>query len=366
MLNSRRISLYLKTLLVLILFIYGCTEKPPVVPDGNAGIRLLVLYDSTGNYNNTLRVSNAKVVITSDYGAMIKYTDKDGMLAVDNIPCANYNISVTANLGNDKNVVLSGRIETLSLKSDSRSNDTIYVKPFSNTGIVFNELYFDAPINNSFYCWDQFIELYNSSDSVQYLDGIQIIRMKSGGLLGAGADEDNDGDVDAVLHISKFPGKPGEKNYPLKPKSFLVLAVDAINHSSFIQGAVDLTHADWEFYNQYSADDIDNPEVPNLLNIQPEMTKDFFMPLDIGVIILANGRDSVWQDGIDINTILDGAEYEGKPGDRKTLDPRVDRGNFVSPPKYSGKSLQRREPGLDSDNGSLDWEIINNPTSGYQ
>jgi hypothetical protein len=130
--------------------------------------------------------------------------------------------------------------------------------------------------------------------------------------------------------------------------------------------ALNLTNADWEFYNPYSPDDIDNPNVPNVENIIPEVTKDFYVGADIGNLVLANGRDPVWQDGIDINTILDGVEYENLPNGRKTLDSRVDKGHIFGAPQYSGKSLQRRTPGMDSNNSTLDWETINHPTPGYQ
>jgi len=88
--------------------------------------------------------------------------------------------------------------------------------------------------------------------------------------------------------------------------------------------------------------------------------------LSSDVIVVSSGVDSVWEDGIDIPTIIDGVEYQSSVSVGKTLDNRVDRGFALSPAKYGGHSLQRREPGSDTNDATLDWEIIPNPTPGYQ
>ncbi|MGE5682605.1 MAG: hypothetical protein ACM34K_17190, partial [Bacillota bacterium] len=79
-----------------------------------------------------------------------------------------------------------------------------------------------------------------------------------------------------------------------------------------------------------------------------------------------DGKDTNWQDGIDISTVIDGMEFKLSASSTKTLDKRVDRGSIVGPSRYSGKSLQRREPGFDSNDTGLDWEILPHPTPGFQ
>ncbi len=82
--------------------------------------------------------------------------------------------------------------------------------------------------------------------------------------------------------------------------------------------------------------------------------------------MIASGVDTVWEDGIDIETILDGVEYQTSGTKRITLDERIDRGWIQSPPKYSGESMQRREKGIDTNDGTLDWKTIPTPTPGWQ
>jgi hypothetical protein len=115
------------------------------------------------------------------------------------------------------------------------------------------------------------------------------------------------------------------------------------------------------------AADIDNPNVPNLINLRSDNTSKFLINLTVDIVALSSGVDSVWTDGIDISNIIDAVEYTGSPATHlKTLDDRIDRGQFQSPPRYSGQSMQRREPGMDTNDGSLDWEIIPHPTPGWQ
>jgi hypothetical protein len=183
---------------------------------------------------------------------------------------------------------------------------------------------------------------------------------------GPGADEGDDGDADGVTYIFQFPGKPGETNYPIYPSTYKVLAVTAINHKNSVAASIDLSRADWEFYNQYSTTDFDNPAVPNLVNIRADRTVDFLISLNSDVIILASGVDANWEDGIDISTVIDGIEYQSSTTSAKTLDARIDKSFALSPPKYSGQSMQRREPGGDSNDGISDWEILPAPTPGAQ
>lgn len=364
----KKILLCLKfiTILLLVFKLTGCSEESHVNPDGNVKVKLNVVWDSLGNGLGKAKIKNAKVVLLSEYGSTIKYTNDNGEVEVNNLPVGTYTISAYSPLKDDNRILLTGILENLNFSSGKEYNETIYVSAHSSNGIVINELYFCGSVNDMFYCWDQYVELFNSSDSTKYLDGCILARMITNGTDGAGTDNDFDGDIDKVLHASKFPGRPGEHNIPFPPKSFLVLAMDAIDHSRSSNNALNLLNADWEFYNQNSSSDIDGPNAGNLINMIPSNTIDFNMPLDVGVLILTDGYDSVLEDGIDINTIIDGVEYDYKLDGSKTLDSRVDKGHFLSPPKYSGKSLQRRQPGLDSNNGLTDWQIIDHPTPGYQ
>ena len=364
--NSRWITIIF---LIIVLFAIGCREEPPVLFDGQGTLEMLALADTT--YIDTIPgfapMKNAKVIIVSEYGIIMHTTDEYGYVRISNLPSASYQISVRQPHPDVPSIMLVGSIKDIIIGADGRvAKDTIFAEQVPASGIVINEIYAGGPLNNIFFFYDQFVELYNYSDSVKFLDGIQIMRV-SGNTegKGPGADEDDDGDIDGVTYIFKFPGNPGEQNYPIFPQQFVVCASTAINHKNTVSTSVDLSKADWEFYNQFSPTDFDNPNVPNLINIRSDRTVDFLINLVSDVIVVADGRDTVWQDGIDISTILDGIQYKSSHTTKKTLDYRVDKSYMLSPPRYSGQSMRRREPGVDTNNGLLDWEIIPVSTPGF-
>ena len=358
--------------LVLLFYLCGCKENPPLVHDGNGIIELKAVWNkSTDSIPDIVPLQNAKVILSSQYGIKIYYAGSDGVLRLNHLPSAIYNIAIRAPHPADPAIILVGAIRGLNILSGQTSTPTDTVKPVSSTGIAINEIYSVGPVNNIFYFYDLFIELYNSSDSVKYLDGMQIMRVSGNnptstppGTKGPGADEYNDGRIWGFTYVYKFPGRPGEKNYPFNPKQFLVLAGDAVDHRKVLSNSIDLSHADWEFYNQFMAADIDNPNVPNLINLRPENTSKFLISLVSDVVTLTSGIDTVWTDGINISNIIDAVQYSSNVNHLKTIDDRLDRGIALYPARYSGKSIQRREPGMDTNDGSLDFEILPAPTPG--
>lgn len=358
-------------MLTIAMGIYQCTENPPTIYDGNGQLEIVAVWDSssTDTMQSVVPMSYAKVIVSSLYGINIKETDNQGKLILSNLPSATYGISVRQSHPLDPNIMIVGSIKEIEVISGSTICDTVFGRPISSTGIAINEIYTVGPVNSIFFYFDQFYELYNASDSIRYLDGVWLMRVSgnSDGK-GPGADEHDDGDIDGVTYAFKFPGYSGEQNHPIYPKQFIVIASDAVDHRTVVSTSIDLSNADWECYNQYSAEDIDNPNVPNLLNMLPHRTQDFRLALVADVFVVTDGRDTVWEDGIDISTVIDGMEFQSMPHPQslKTLDSRIDRGYALSPPRYSGRSLQRREPGVDTNDSSVDFEILPAPTPGRQ
>jgi hypothetical protein len=355
-------------LLVAIAFsLISCNEDPPVVQEGNAKITIYAIGDTSvvNKVPQFVPLKNAKVILSSEYGMIVKYTDSQGKLILQGIPSSTYNISVRLTHPSYQNILLLGNLKNKDIISGKESVDTIKAVQVANTGIAINEIYSAGPVNNLYFFFDQFLELYNYSDEVRYLDGMIVARVSGNNEgKGSGADEGDDGDIDGATYIFKFPGNPGEKNYPFNPKTYLTLAATATNHKKVVSTAVDLSNADWEFYNQYSTTDFDNPNVKNLINIRSDRTVDFLINLVSDVIVVASGVDSRWDDGIDINTLIDGVEYRSSMTATKTLDLRVDKSFTLSAPRYSGKSMQRREPGGDTNDSILDFEVLPAATPG--
>jgi hypothetical protein len=120
------------------------------------------------------------------------------------------------------------------------------------------------------YLFSGYMELYNNSDTVIYLDRK---------VIGHGWDYSRDhanfpctryeefrNDPEGVWsrHFYRFPGNGTD--YPLLPGRTAVVATDALDHTQFATGAVDLSRADFE---TIGPADADNPAVPNMINIAP-------------------------------------------------------------------------------------------------
>ncbi|MBU1095168.1 MAG: DUF4876 domain-containing protein [Bacteroidetes bacterium] len=361
---------YYTIVFLALLLISACKEEGPVNIDGQAEWKIYTIWDrSAYDSNDPFKpLSNAKIVFNYDYGEFSKLTDENGVLKLYNLPSGIYTISVVGSHPEDDNIFLVGNKKEIRIWSGGSYIDTIFTMAVSSSGIAINEVYFAGPVNRIFYFFDQFVELYNSSNEIKYLDGMVLMRVSGNqddGERGPGADENSDGDIDGITYAYQFPGKPGGKEYPFLPKTFLVIASDAVDHRKYVSTSIDLTIADWECYNQYASNESDNVNVPNLLNLFPEKTTDFYISLGSDIVVLATGEDTDLEDGLDIDTIIDGLEYDMNVTSLKTLDDRVDRGRAKAPAKYSGQSIQRKVPGVDTNDGTLDWEILNGTTPGY-
>jgi hypothetical protein len=355
--------------LVILFYVCGCRENPPVVHDGNGIIELKTLWNkSKDSIPDLVPLQNAKVILSSQYGMQIYYTGSDGFLRLNHLPSSVYSISIRAPHPDDRAIILVSAVRDVNIESGKTSTPTIIAKPVASSGISINEIYSVGPMNNIFYFYDLFIELYNSSDSVKYLDGMLFMRVShsNGNGLGPGGDWYHNGKMQGITYIYKFPGKAGERNYPFNSKQFLVLAGDAVDHRKVVSTSIDLSRADWEFYNQYMAADIDNPNVPNLINLRSDNGTKFLIGLNDDIVAVASGVDTSWTAGIDISSILDAVQFRGNVNLPKYIDDRLDRGIVQAPARYSGKSIQRKEPGMDTNDGSLDWEILPAPTPGRQ
>ncbi len=353
-------------ILIIFIIISGClnNEKMPTNYDGTMNITLQTNFDidslnvkqywtllpveiSTYNYNN-FHYSDS--------------TDSNGIVRFENIPFAEYNININSEIVVDYGtfldtmpIVASG-VYNFNNATDSISTIEV-ISGGSGKGLKINEIYTVGPPNGFHYFYDQYIELYNSSDETKYLDGMVVCRMSSA-VMGN------------VTYMFQFPGIPlTGTEYPVESKEFVVLAHDAYDHKGEIfngKVSIDLSVADWEFVNSKDFGDWDDADVPNLDNVITGNNVDFYINLVSDVIILADGSDVEYIDGLDSASVIDGVEYSSSASHVKDIQSYIDRGfTGVGLQKYSGQSMERKVAGFDTDNSTIDFEIISAPTIGY-
>ena len=350
-------------------------EERPSEPDGANAVRLLAVDTSSVEGTGWEPVSGATIRVSSPTFEFYKVyeTGPTGWAMLDNLPAGVYRISAEK-INQDENYMILGQKE-LSLVYEPHAVDSIFMNYQQSSPLVINEIYYAGCDYAKFYFYDQFIELYNSSSETRYLDGYFLVRTTQ---VAEVIDPEAE-DYALGYYVFAFPGESGvTHDIPIEPGEFVVVAADAIDHSRFGARCVDLSGADWEFFNSLGSD-YDNPAVPNLLPIS-NLTNDFSMNLAHTAVLLSDGTD--WEYGmhfepsvndfkeyvhIPLTTILDGVEYSSNPDSDRYLTIRVDAGFAgVGMARYSGRSVQRRFPGLDSNNSSFDFEIIEPPTPGYQ
>ena len=125
------------------------------------------------------------------------------------------------------------------------------------------------------YLFHMFFELYNNSDRTVFLDGLTFGRVHTFDIdtphtscaQSARFRKDPDGVWARFLH--RFPGGGGQ--YPLAPGDAVVVALDAVDHSVVDPRFPDHSNADFELL---GSGDVDNPDVPNLVEVGLESWPD--------------------------------------------------------------------------------------------
>lgn len=136
---------------------------------------------------------------------------------------------------------------------DGVNSVDVTLKGLKVSPLVFKEIYFcgSKPPTGFSYFRDQFYEIYNNSNEVQYLDGVYFAQLYPTNAtrtlpIWDGGIDDN---VCYAERIWRFPGTGTQ--YPLQPGESVVVAQFAANHQLDIynpNSPVDCSHAEFEFY----------------------------------------------------------------------------------------------------------------------
>jgi hypothetical protein len=381
---------------LLFLFISsGCDtilnlEEKPEVVDRNTNYKIQFT-DATGSMQKLYgspAVPGVSVVVKSNT-TRIEYkfvSDSDGMIYLNNILSDKYIISAVRLLSDEEMEVISGqkldfyklvcsKTGTVDLRADNPETITISMDELKlETPLVISEIYAAGPPGSGLYFHDKYVEVYNQSDSVAYLDGLIIATVYHSSYLGQ--NYVNDPEFVHTKSLWTFPGSG--RDHPIQPGQFVVCAEDAINHTVNAPKSVDLSHVSFEFYKD-DAPDIDNPAVTNMVKIYQSAGNDWLIGGEKGGIVLAQyDTDSLqWFDDqmlIPFTSILDGVEYLDDPTrlDLKVLSPVIDKGATGGISFYTGKTMERilierngRSLLKDENNSSLDFQVYESPTPEY-
>lgn len=195
----------------------------------------------------------------------------------------------------DENIVLSGRIDTLSLLPEQKDSaipvaELLLSKAQSNA-LIIKEIYYvgckgevdkEAGIKQSDkgYSEDQYVILCNNSEETVYLDGLCIGMVDPVNSIESPWMKYTDMKRIPVNNMTwQFPGNG--QDYPLLPGEETIIATNAVDHTSEEYGhanSIDLSKADWGFWDVSLDEQVVSPGVTPMkliLKTSPEWKYSF-------------------------------------------------------------------------------------------
>lgn len=384
--------LQISLLLIFSISIFSCSqivdfESKPVAMERKQVFRIR-LVDQSGYMMSLFgsdAVRNAQVFLKSnllgeEYNLV---TDTNGVVEISGIVSDKYLISASRIMSPDEMELITGyrisnhklmnkTVKIIQLRADAEEIIEVPMDVvIGGSPIVISEIYACGPPGSGLYYHDKYVEVYNQTDSVVYLDGIIVAVVYASSYLGQNYVDDPE-----FVHSKNvwiFPGNGTD--YPLYPGEFAVCAEDAIDHRINAPNSVDLSNVKFEFYKD-DAPDIDNPLVPNMIKIYQSAGNDWLIGGEQGAIVIAKMPiDSLQWFGdqllIPYRYVLDGVEYLKDPMklENKILNHSIDGGGTGGIQFYTGKSMERialnvegRMVLKDDNNSSVDFVVINKPT----
>lgn len=306
----------------------GCL-KERLPNNGPVDIKINVSYASE-EYQKILPVDTITVNIYSQKGKKIfsAKTDHNGHIEFPQLAPNDYRVQAVISfqvdvfnqllgMNEDFDVTFSSELQQITVGKEVKSdwNLSLVSGNFRPQGLVIKQIYYagsHAILGASFR--DQFIEIFNNSDQIQYADSLCIAEAYGAiNINRAYAYQNNSKQFDwsksygmpegiranadyvYAQTILRLPGKG--QDYPIAPGASIVVAATATNHKAPYEGAdgkvisvkdpsltVDLSQADFEaYYAPYIgttrplASDVDNPNVPNVEVIRRGSGTDLIM-----------------------------------------------------------------------------------------
>lgn len=247
-------------------------EPVPVIPTTTVSLEIPANLENTvlSNANATLTNVETQKVTTIDGAGFIK--DSNGYrIMCNDLEAGTYNVAVTGHLDFTLNGVAGQKdfeVTSQSVAISETSHDLkLIVSTFTaQGGFVISEIFFTGsttPEGKS-YSGDQYIIITNNSDVTLYADSIAVL--ESAFLTTTKQDYTPD-IMSTHFSVQACYMIPGDgKSVPVEPGQSLTLAVNAINHQTEQPNSIDLSGADFEFYDETSNPNYTDPEgaAPNL------------------------------------------------------------------------------------------------------
>lgn len=207
-------------------------------------------------------VEDLRVIVTDSRGTNDTVSVTGGQSVAVELLQGQYSLTASGKIKDENFSYVSGT-GSVALYADATT--TIALSKIIQSPLVFKAIYSTGGIAG--YVVDQYYEIVNNSDEVQYLDGLIMSaptghQTQANAWQAAGITDLYESGQGVVV---AFPGSGTD--YPLQPGESVVVANDAVNHNEMApegNNCPDLSGADWEVYISNVNGEIDYPGADNL------------------------------------------------------------------------------------------------------
>ncbi len=261
-------------MLTAALCLTSCSSDDPipVIPTAVVTLEVPANLENTSLSNAVATLTNVqtKQAVTVDGSFFVKDGD-NYKIVLENLEAGNYNVTVNGHLDFTLNGVAGQKdfevhSENVALSETSHDLKMTISTFTAQGGFVISEIFFTGtttPEGKS-YSGDQYIIITNNSDVTLYADSIAVLESAFLTTI----KEDYTPDIMSThFSVQACYMIPGDgKSVPVEPGQSLKLAVNAINHTTEQPNSIDLSDADFEFYDETSNPNFTDPDgsAPNL------------------------------------------------------------------------------------------------------
>lgn len=243
-----------RLLIIAILFVAifsSCRTETDLMPVTNVVVKVTLPEQIKDDY----KFANKSVVLRSQRLTYSVETNEQGFADFKNVVPDIYNVYASWDLTPAEYVVMADSL--VESKEALISGILSQVKVFTEDSINLETLLSEKQSlliskvyawgtkdnNNSAYKADGYVEIFNNSDEIQYLDSIYLALLEGDSPMAFPAAL-----FPTTLHarqIFQFPGNG--KQYPVQPGKSVIICNSARNHTLSASSSVDLQSADFEF-----------------------------------------------------------------------------------------------------------------------
>ena len=261
-------------MLTTVLCLTSCSSDDPipVIPNAVVTLEIPSNLENTVLSGATATLTNVQTQqVTTVDGTLFTKEGNDYKVMLNNLEAGTYNVAINGLLEFTMNGVAGQKdFEVKSenvVLNETNTSMKMTVSTFTaQGGFVISEIFYTGTTTSEgrSYSGDQYIIITNNSDVTLYADSIAVL--ESAFL--TTTKEDYTPDIMST-HFSvqacyMIPGTG--KSVPVEPGKSLKLAVNAIDHTAEQAGSINLSDADFEFFDETSNPNFTDPDgqVPNL------------------------------------------------------------------------------------------------------